>query len=117
MGAGFYPAWTFTEVDNGGVISGLTASLGFEYLIKKQIGLFGELNLRYANYSPASYTTTANPGSSQSGNFTNNGESFSRQNEVNGTLWTSNSSRSIEYIPCNAIGLSIGLKYYLSKNQ
>jgi hypothetical protein len=111
----------YTETDNGGLSFGMTAAAGLEVMASNRIGIFGELFFRYANYSPARYTAYDSfSGANESGNFKDNVAQvpgYSGPSVLgNSYFFAGNVDRPIEYIPLNALGLSLGLRYYLGKN-
>ncbi|HSZ26381.1 MAG TPA: hypothetical protein VK766_11695 [Cytophagaceae bacterium] len=85
--------------DNGGISTGITSTLGVDFMMSDKFVVFGELSGRFANWSPSHFSY---PG-------------------VNGTYVTHvslsdpyNYSPSI-VLPISAIGLNVGVKYYLFK--
>ena len=97
------PGDGFLQKNKIGPLLGLTAEAGLEVLVQKHIGVFGELYFRYAgswieNPSSNSLTDppTYIPGLSGKSNL--------------------NPNKHFDYIPLNAVGFSIGLRYYFNKN-
>jgi len=84
---------------SGGFSTGITAAFGADYMISDKFSLFGELFCRLASWSPTKYSNGNTNGSFVSSMPANN----------------PNSNALSIVSPLSAVGLNIGVKYYMFK--
>ena len=102
---------------NGGLALGVNASVGAEYNLTENLGIFGELQLIGMNYSPKKMVTTKSTknGVDQLPNMT----TYEKETEFSKTITVTNAPRNDDKprqdllfsYPFSSIGFNIGVKY------
>ncbi len=99
----------------GGVAIGLTSAVGMDIMLTDKFALFGELTTRLASWAPNSYTATT-----VTTDYDNNIAQTPMEYSVSGNFVNetpanySGTNLSSQVIPFSAVGLNMGVKFYLS---